>query len=1719
MTRPIYPFDPHGSDVACYIPNESKSLPAGKLKVIFPVAAPFFLKDFRIKEGSTTLKEGVDFYFGHRYLKGSHLSAQRISGSIWITNPKLKGPFQLQYRTVGGMYTVSAEQIAAYLPKMVDPTNEYWEDVLGEDLFYPPVAPAYDRDAFIAEPQLIETLDDMRDAIAAKDPTKGESHKLAVALIANLEKIVSDSQWAAHKANESVPHHEQHHNAGALHEAGIAQNAAKAYNKTKPELRDAVLAETDLSAETSKLFPRNANRTVTGDIVLADGEAHIAAVYGTDKVPVVDLSSGNSQMVATKDLQVQADVDRVGGKRIILKSGANQLTIDSSGQGFDNKVVKYNDQEVLTTETLAAYASSASGSGPTALVYRDGPNLDLSGSGTAKDPLKATVVMPDAGAGSPGLATLEQTGRNVSGPFGVSQKAITAQRNIILSLVPVTRKINGIALDNDIVLTKANIGLDKVANLSDVDMPANSQHSDLLVDVKAMVGHTHEAKDITITSATLNAKGVVRHSDAIDSNDKTLASNTDAAKRVIDAAKQLEDEAGKYVPEDLMQLSRYGKFSYLPVPVLGNYPASGIGTSYMVVGEREADGDFVILRNGMDDLEQGVFYSSIRMDPNGRPVKLIPTTARYNPPGLKAGEKVLAVKRGSEGVFILQTSGGYYLVFTRGTMDQSKHHLVKILNAGDFGHQHYPLITGDRIVIILPNYSNGGCNVSALVAPYQGILDVTEITLTQLLMSGNDVFGTPQTNVATFTMVGNGMGPNASHKGMSYNADGFWTTVNIRHAECNYDVVGEGAKIRVNFYNTSYCANSFTSRHDRWNASFVLDLDARTAVMDRPDIYPLKVSQAGVDHNSRGNRSIVGGEANNTAGVLRSRGTRMWYYFYGTNVVPGIGLQERSIAGELSEFDYLDCRQIGFDQVGTTMANVGNYGSSLGNNMRFWHEVGGNKAIVQDNARLSLFEYVPGGSFGPGFDGLGPTQNRVQLSWSDYIKYRAIPYTYDNGTEYGEGFVFHDGQLSGKSKMVHGANFGVATFTDDVSLPAALFNALKDQLRGIALASIDPAYFINDKMSLVMHKIAGLPMVGTYAVRHYTSASKTQSSTLHVNFTFTLDRKVGTIGAVTFGQEIHRWIHANGNAVELNNVSDGGQGSSIAKLDDGKWLFIMAQGPYTTWVGYGGTGGFRVIYDPVAKAWQNPTGVNYYHNVASGLGYNKTFGQFNAKSTATGESILADVYGKTQAAIVAGNTTQKVLQMSRMAEGWVVYFTEQVPGILNGNQWQFPSKGYDLKALFPSNYQNNTFYIYASVRTGSADYDISVVVDADQPDRVLIGTCKTDSSRIIELRVDGLTRLGKFRELDDHMASRHVHGIEGKTKEDLGYGLVENKEPRYELTSVGFEDVFNNWYRFSHMVNNWTQPASPTELNAWVYDAGTDRIKCTVNSNSNIGFVSDVAVGDFVFDVEVGVDANSPDGDNDAITLVIAFKSTNGKEQTITIVRAASIENHLRVPTMLAAVYDYQLPDHKIITSVETNEVKGTAWKGRFSRIVVTRVGDRIDVKATNIEARSWASATDADFVHTMSFTLNDIPELAIFKGENRFGYGAVSQNTATYKAYVRPDADDRNYYATHAAALKALAWHKDIRIFNGTAIHGSTLPLPTGASASEVMYFISPRRRIIGNGAHALSEITRMNYAINQSTRVVTASCSYTYAGVTYTDSMEVSYYGVVIPGGKFFK
>lgn len=1703
MSQSIYPFDPHGSNALNDV-TETRPHPVTRLKVIIPVNAPFFTTGFEIKQGTKVLKEGVDFYFGNQYLTGTHRTAQRMCGSIWIINTALVGPYSLKYHTLGGdRYSVSTARATTYLAnELKDPISESWEDVLGSDVDFPPVDIKFDRDNFIWETQLVTAIEKLSTAIVGQDVDDNEFVKLATLLITEMEQIVTASGWNSHLAARGAVHGETYYSAGALSATGVAQNSNTLEGKSKAQLVTHILAAADLSAEVAEKFPLNADRTMEANMVLRDTLAHIAAVNGAKKNPVIDLSNGNSSMVAENAMVATADQTSANpGEFVEMRSGNNVLRVTSTGNVVDDHALTYNGQEVLTVDTLPSYVVGK-GTGDTSIVSKPSTTLTFSGKGTQASPLKADVTFPRATISQEGIATIQQDGSMAAGSHGISQKAATDAKGLLDSLVPKTRTVAGKPLSGNIVLDKGDFGLSNVDDVADDDMPLNQNHYDLIADL-VFTEHTHTASELVFPYATLTKKGLVQY--ATDYTDREdVAIRSDVVESLNARTVALLAEAKEKLPNDLLSITRYGQSSYLPIPALGSYPAAGVGTiCQSIVGEYENSGVFVFLRNGADEVESDVFYSQAFIGPNGI-TKVVPTTVRYRPDGLKAGHVPQAVIRGSEGVFVLKTTGGYYLILTNGTMDVKYHKAVFIANGDTIApnHGHYPLITADRVVLVYNNFSNGGWDVSVWTVPLADVKANNEVTFVQMPITSPDRYGNVQTAVGLFKCFPIGHGANAAEQCMFYQVGTTWTTINIRHANYNYSVGVEDDKIRICGYITSYLANSSSSMNSRFNVSLVVDLTARSVTLDDPNVFPMPVLSTGVDHKSNSAESIIVGVANFTSGVISSKGKQLHWWLWSTQNTPGVCLGEYTSG--LSPFEATKAVNAGVNEIGPRFPNIGNYGSTLHNNLRHWHNVIGNRAILQDNDGITLFEYDPAGNFA-GLPGFGPKAARKHLDWVSFVKYRSIPYMFDGTNETQEGFIFRGDRLSGEAVLTG------ETFSDTVTLAPAAFANIKAAVKALAMQSVDPLYFIEDSLSLYMHRIAGLPMVGVYTWRVYNDASKTSSSGKSLVFTFTTDRKTGTINTVTFGVELLRYTITGTAIAMVDGYSH--PGSSICKMDDGKWCFSLNDNAYTQYVGYACTASVVLVYDTAATAWQRTIGAASNPAGPTGQIYNRYLGHMTLASSSSGEAIYGDVTGKTLAAIVAGATTRKVLQMTRVAEGWQVYFTEVVTAVMGGAAWSFPRADYDLRTLFPGAYTNSTFYIYADVSSGAPTYVFTKTKVANSDKKVYVGYCTTGTVGITELRIDAVTSMLRYRELEDHINSRLVHGLESANKNTLGFSKVVNKGAQFKLQNIGFADVFNSWQRFSHNAANWNQPANAVELNSWTYAQATDTLRCTANSGTYIGFVSNEEFGDYVFDVELGVPATSTDADNDAITLVIAYKVAGGYQRTISVVRSQSTETHVKTDSLFGVYYDYQLPDQKKIASVVTTDTL-TPWKGRFARIRVVRVGNKFTVTSTAIQAGSWASAVDADFIYKIEFTLDDMPELAPFKGLNRFGYGAISQLDSTYHAFVRPDSDDSNYYATVGAVINDLYWQQNIVVMTGTVVDGGVVPLPAGFAAAETMTFLYPHRRVEGNPS-LFRPVIGMNVSFNESTRVVTATMPYNGG----TDSLELAYQVLAMPGGSLLK
>ena len=229
-----------------------------------------------------------------------------------------------------------------------------------------------------------------------------------------------------------------------------------------------------------------------------------------------------------------------------------------------------------------------------------------------------------------------------------------------------------------------------------------------------------------------------------------------------------------------------------------------------------------------------------------------------------------------------------------------------------------------------------------------------------------------------------------------------------------------------------------------------------------------------------------------------------------------------------------------------------------------------------------------------------------------------------------------------------------------------------------------------------------------------------------------------------------------------------------------------------------------------------------------------------------------------------------------------------------------------------------------------------------------------------------------------------------------------------EITQVqnyteSFSSVFNSWSRISHG-SNGLFPSNSSELSSWNYDAATDKISCTVNSNTLVGFISPDSYDTFDFEVEL----SSTNTDDDWIGVVIAFTESDGKQYTLTLCRAwnSAVAN---APNFIL-YYNLGQSDQQVIagsmcglgsptTYHNSSGVLKNGWVGSGAvRFEIKRTGNAITCLTTNPgDTTTYLSA------YQLTADLDSLDVLKRFKGPQRFGYCCWSQPYSTWKSLVRP--------------------------------------------------------------------------------------------------------------------
>ena len=399
--------------------------------------------------------------------------------------------------------------------------------------------------------------------------------------------------------------------------------------------------------------------------------------------------------------------------------------------------------------------------------------------------------------------------------------------------------------------------------------------------------------------------------------------------------------------------------------------------------------------------------------------------------------------------------------------------------------------------------------------------------------------------------------------------------------------------------------------------------------------------------------------------------------------------------------------------------------------------------------------------------------------------------------------------------------------------------------------------------------------------------------------------------------------------------------------------------------------------------------------------------------------------------------------------GWTLHVNADVAWNIRGYTGAATALNADLTLLFPDNYREKTFYInmdLSLVEPNAATLSISDVYQDDSLTRTLVGTIKTNASAITMVTMVSAMRFINVAELIEHQLDMEAHGW-SNIPHGLGLDNINNYPLFNETQLLSFENIFNTWYRFSHL--SGYNPANVAELNTWKYDKTTDLISNTTNSTTLIGMVSNEPVGDYDFDVVL----ESTDGDDDVIGIVLAFwkDPVTGREHQLTATRVSNLQdqhgaNNFRI------TYNYGSADAVIL--YRGGVTWGLGWAAlKKARVRAVRRGNVITTYS--YQASGVNAAQPLECVYTLD--LSKIAYLNKFMGPTRYGYCAYSQPSCTWTTLAAPHLDGTVKYASMESVRQVAMAADDILLATGTVVDSATVPIPLGYVAANLKCIVVP--------------------------------------------------------------
>lgn len=814
----------------------------------------------------------------------------------------------------------------------------------------------------------------------------------------------------------------------------------------------------------------------------------------------------------------------------------------------------------------------------------------------------------------------------------------------------------------------------------------------------------------------------------------------------------------------MMGLTRFGEQSYLPAGVSGSFEGASRRNALRPAPLAiEDDGTVVVLRNATNGSRNGVYYSYFSTTETGDLQTYLPTNTRYAPKFLPNYTPV-AVSRGNDGIFLgtaMNSAGtsALFIALTSGTMNQDLH-VGCILGTWNPQDMRYitPVLAGNTVYLIVQNNTTGlSFTVWSLsVADIRANESVTPVQVTgwttqrpwSTAVSNSDtiMFATDSTSL-------NNPGKDSylSSPGLNIILDSVW--------QSGFQLAGayDGtSKIRVLVGSEHYVQSSNAGApRSYWRLSFVMDLNTKQVVPDTGVTLPLRPTAASnpvsfpapmYANRAQFDADINGNNYSSTVVNLIKK--RIYSYSTPNEGVTSIGVG--TLNGNITTK---------FDALLYTRSCVQNsrplapdaFGSAVGGELRKPQLLPGNKLLT--------------------YGLLNPTPGAIAAGWSL--------------SQLGaDGFAYSTlaGNLTGFAptvdrKYVANGNsvaFGISEIAADGTItysPAQLNSSryscprlLDGNLQSVDGTTVSISPVVYSQIGNALFTASGINGSAGYVLSVFVPQNPNLPAFLHllvktnpgndgwsVFGTCTVNTRSGQITSYSNVVSLSKTQVGPAGQVSALDVANIGCGMTVYEGTD-CWFFAVG---HQYQVRYEGNAHSIVWRGLVSKA--NP-GVVLDGTVVQALDYPYLnnidvpyavpgwgFGHFDGNanfSTLSGTAIVFKPTGKTIAEYNAWvDGAAKILLSQIVASGWIVYFTEKFPLLVNGKSYSLPITNIDLTTV-KANPANSTFYAYVQMVDDVPNYVISAVPITETATTFHIGNVVTNATQIETHSIEKTTMFG-----------------------------------------------------------------------------------------------------------------------------------------------------------------------------------------------------------------------------------------------------------------------------------------------------------------------------------------------------------------------------------------